>query len=144
MDRHMARGAGLKRVGIAQPRAAGLAALAMLAACGAAYAHHSFAAFDIMHPVALRGTVQEFRFGSPHSFILLAVKAADGTTMVWNLEGAGASTLVREGWSSMTLKSGDEIMLTIDPLRSGAPGGAWTPQKTNYGDGRPVVCCAVD
>jgi Family of unknown function (DUF6152) len=119
-------------------------AATLLAASGLAYAHHSFAVFDIQHPLELNGTVQEFRFTSPHTFIILAVKAADGSPMVWSLEGASPSALVREGWSSHTLKSGDEIKLTIDPLRSGAPGGAWTAQKTNYPDGRPVVCCAID
>ena len=29
--------------------------------------------------------------------------------------------------------------MTIDPLRSGAPGGAWTVQKTKLKDGGPVV-----
>jgi hypothetical protein len=121
-----------------------LAGGVLLAAGGAASAHHSFAAFDIQHPLELRGTVQEFRFTSPHTYIVLQVKAEDGGTETWSLEGASPSTLVREGWSSRTLSSGDEIKLTIDPLRSGAPGGAWTAQKTNYPDGRPVVCCAVE
>jgi len=116
----------------------------VMAACGAALAHHSFAAFDIQHPLELRGTVQEFRFTSPHAYIVLQVKAADGGAETWSLEGASPSALVREGWSSRTLNSGDEIKLTIDPLRSGAPGGAWTAQKTNYPDGRPVVCCAIE
>jgi hypothetical protein len=121
-----------------------LAGGALSAACGAAAAHHSFAAFDIQHPLELMGTVQEFRFTSPHAYIVLAVKAADGSTETWSLEGASPSALVREGWSSRTLNSGDEIKLTIDPLRSGAPGGAWTAQRANYLDGRPVVCCATE
>jgi hypothetical protein len=125
-------------------RALSAAVAALLAVSGLAHAHHSFAVFDVQHPLELSGTVQEFRFTSPHTFIILAVKAADGSPMIWSLEGASPSALVREGWSSHTLKSGDEIRLTIDPLRSGAPGGAWTAQKTNYPDGRPVVCCAIE
>ena len=121
-----------------------LAAAAVLAGCGAALAHHSFAVFDTQHPLQLQGTVHEFRFTSPHSYIVLEVKAADGSSALWSLEGASPSALVREGWSSHTLNSGDEIKLTVDPLRSGAPGGAWIPQRTNYRDGRPVVCCAVE
>jgi hypothetical protein len=130
--------------GLRHPWTTVLGGAAVLVASGAACAHHSFAAFDIRHPLSLRGTVQEFRFMSPHSFIILAVKGADGGTIVWNLEGANPATLAREGWSSTTLKSGDDILVIIDPLRSGAPGGAWTPQKTNYSDGRPIVCCAVE
>jgi hypothetical protein len=29
--------------------------------------------------------------------------------------------------------------MTVDPLRSGAPGGAWNVQKTKLEDGSPVV-----
>jgi hypothetical protein len=114
------------------------------AAGGAARAHHSFAVFDIHHPLELRGTVQEFRFTSPHSFIILEVKAPDGTIMIWTLEGASPNTLARDGWSKASLKTGDEVVLTIDPLRSGAPGGAWIGQRINFRDGRPVVGCVSD
>ena len=117
----------------------------MLAAGTAASAHHSFAVFDIQHPLELQGTVQEFRFTSPHSFIILEVKAPDGSAMIWKLEGASPNTLARDGWSSQSLKSGDQIKLSIDPLRSGAPGGAWIGQKVTFSDsGRPVVCCVSD
>ena len=117
---------------------------AMMAAGNAALAHHSFAVFDIEHPLELKGTVQQFKFTSPHTFIVLEVKADDGSTMIWTLEGASPSILVRDGWSSQSLKSGDQIKLSIDPLRSGAPGGAWTGQKVNFSTGQPVVCCVSD
>jgi hypothetical protein len=118
---------------------------AVMAAAGdAALAHHSFAVFDIEHPLELRGTVQQFKFSSPHTFIVLEVKGDDGSTTIWNLEGASPSLLVRDGWSSQSLKSGDQIKLSIDPLRSGAPGGAWTDQKITFSSGRPVVCCVSD
>jgi hypothetical protein len=46
--------------------------------------------------------------------------------------------LVRDGWSSKTLKPGDELKMTIEPLRSGAPGGSWNLSKTKFKDGRPI------
>jgi hypothetical protein len=118
----------------------GLAAgLACVAASGAALAHHSFAMFDTDHPMDLQGTVTEFKFTSPHTFILLEVKGTDGSSTTWNLEGASPSALVREGWASKTLKPGDELKMTIDPLRSGAPGGSWSEKKTNFSSGQPIV-----
>jgi len=51
--------------------------------------------------------VQEFKFTSPHTFILVKVTGSSEAT-TWNLEGASPSALVRDGWSSKTLKSGDE------------------------------------
>jgi|SRR5262245_36976613 len=106
---------------------------------GSVLAHHSFAMFDQENPIDLEGTVQEFKFTSPHTFILLQVKGQDGNTVVWNLEGASPSALVRDGWSSKSIKAGDELQMKIDPLRSGAPGGAWTVPKTKFKDGRPIV-----
>ncbi|MBO0752139.1 MAG: hypothetical protein J2P53_08510 [Bradyrhizobiaceae bacterium] len=114
-------------------------AAAALAATGAARAHHSFAMFDQEHPIELAGTVVEFRYTSPHSFILVNVKGPDGAGTVWNLEGPAPSILARDGMSAKTIKAGDELILTIDPLRSGAPGGSWALIKTRFKDGRPLA-----
>jgi len=119
--------------------AALLGSVAFVATSGAVLAHHSFAMFDQENPIELAGTVKEFKFTSPHTFILLQVNGADGAPVVWNLEGASPSALVRDGWSSKTLKSGDELQMKIDPLRSGAPGGAWGVAKTKFKDGKPIV-----
>jgi hypothetical protein len=106
---------------------------------GSVLAHHSFAMFDQEHPIELAGTVKEFRFVSPHTFIFLDVNEADGSSQLWNLEGGPPSFLARDGWSSKTLKPGDEVQMTIDPLRSGAPGGAWNVNKIKYKNGTPIV-----
>ena len=119
--------------------AALLFAGAFVVAGGAAWAHHSFAMFDQEHPMELTGTVTEFKFTSPHTFILLKVKGTDGTEVIWNLEGGAPSGLVRDGWNSKTLKPGDELAIKVDPLRSGAPGGAWNVNKVKFKDGKPIV-----
>ena len=51
---------------------------AFVAASGAVLAHHSFAMFDQENPIELDGVMHEFKFTSPHSFIILAVKQQDG------------------------------------------------------------------
>jgi hypothetical protein len=112
---------------------------ALTATSGAASAHHSFAMFDQENPLELEGIVQEFKFTSPHTFIILVVKQQDGGTLTWSLEGGAPSALVRDGWSSKTLKPGDELKLTVEPLRSGAPGGSWNVGRTKFKDGRPIV-----
>jgi hypothetical protein len=106
---------------------------------GAAMAHHSFAMFDQENPIELEGIVQEFKYTSPHTFILLQVKGPDGSVTVWNLEGATPSALARDGWSGKSIKAGDELKMKIAPLRSGAPGGQWTPEGTKYRDGKAVL-----
>ncbi len=116
-----------------------LAGWAFVATSGAALAHHSFAMFDQENPIELQGVVKEFKFTSPHAFIIIETKQQDGSTQLWSLEGGAPSALVRDGWSSKTLKPGDELQLTIEPLRSGAPGGSWSVGKTKFKDGRPIM-----
>jgi Family of unknown function (DUF6152) len=118
---------------------AALVSCAFVATSGAVSAHHSFAMFDQENPVELEGVVQEFKFTSPHSYILLEVKGEGGNTAVWNLEGPAPSLLARDGWSSQTLKPKDEVIITIDPLRSGAPGGSWQSRKIKYRNGQPIM-----
>lgn len=112
---------------------------ALAAVSGAAWAHHSFAMFDQEHPVELKGTVQQYKYTAPHAFIILDVKDTDGSSQVWSLEGGAPSGLIRDGWTSKTLKPGDEVQMTIDPLRSGAPGGAWNVNKIKFINGDPIV-----
>ena len=102
-------------------------------------AHHSFAVFDQARPVELIGTVEEFRFLNPHSFIVLQVKAENVRSVVWQLEGQSANSLRWSGWSAKSLKPGDQLRMTIEPLRSGAPGGAWFPNRIKFLDGSLVV-----
>ena len=112
---------------------------AVIAMAGAAMAHHSFAMFDQENPIELDGIVQEFKYTSPHTFILLQVKGPDGSVTVWNLEGATPGALVRAGWSGKTIQAGDELKMKVAPLRSGAPGGMWTPEGTKYRDGKELA-----
>src|SRR5262245_26119091 len=113
--------------------------VALLLASGTAVAHHSFSMFDQEHPIELEGVVQEFKYVSPHSYIVLEVKGADGKALIWNLEGPAPSLLSREGWTRQTLKPRDEIVITIDPLHSGAPGGSWQRRQIKYKSGEPLA-----
>ena len=60
----------------------------------------------------------------PNAWAILDIKDKEGNVEAWNLEGGSPSALARDGWTSKSLKSGDTLRLTIEPLRSGAPGGA--------------------
>jgi hypothetical protein len=41
---------------------------------GMAAAHHSLAMYDQDHPMEVTGTVREFRYKSPHVFIIIEIK----------------------------------------------------------------------
>jgi hypothetical protein len=115
------------------------AGAALLAMTGVVAAHHSFAMFDQEHPVEVTGVVKEYKYTSPHSFIILEIKDKDGNAEAWNLEGGSPSQLARDGWSGKSLKAGDELKMTIEPLRSGAPGGSWNLSKVKFKNGDPIV-----
>jgi len=102
-------------------------------------AHHSFAMFDQEHPLELSGVVKEFRFTNPHAFIRLEVKTADGNFETWTLEGSSPRALAHDGWTSTTLKTGDELQMTVNPARNGAPRGSWDVNKVTFKNGKPVT-----
>jgi len=112
---------------------------ALMAARDAATAHHSLSAFDIVGSIELEGTVQEFRYTNPHSYIVVKAKGPDGRVATWTLEGVAASSLQRDGWTNRTLKPGDQIRATVSPLISGGAGGSWTPQGIRFRDGKTVA-----
>jgi hypothetical protein len=114
-------------------------AIGLVATSDRAVGHHSVAMFDREHPIELIGVVREFRFVNPHAFIALEVARKDASPVIWKLEGDSANSLNWDGWSSQTLKPGDELRITVEPLRSGAPGGVWHTRTTTYKDGMPIV-----
>jgi hypothetical protein len=116
--------------------AAAVPALAILLSLSA-LAHHSTAIYDNDNPVELAGTVVEWQFVNPHTFIVLeTIDPSTGKTTVWNLEGGNTAGLFRRGWTPNTLKPGDKIMVTARVLRSGAPGGNYS--NVRWADGTPV------
>jgi hypothetical protein len=93
----------------------GMAASAVLWLASAApvLAHHSFAAeFDSAKPVTLIGTVKEFRWVNPHSWLHINVVQPDGTTIEWAVEGGAPSALLRRGWDRNTLPPGTKVTVT--------------------------------
>ena len=96
----------------------------LLAAASApsASAHHSPVMFDQTKTVELSGTVRQFQWTNPHCYIQLLV--GDGARQVeWNMEMGAPVYLYNRGWRPSTLKAGDRITITANPLRSGANGG---------------------
>jgi hypothetical protein len=98
-------------------------AAGLLLVTGTAFAHHSFAMFDQSRQLPLSGTVMEFQWTNPHSFIELDVLKGDGTNELWHVELNSPNNLKRQGWKSTSLKAGDKVRVVINPLRDGQHGG---------------------
>ena len=107
-----------------------------LATAPAASAHHSPVMFDQSKTIELTGTVRQFQWTNPHCYIQLLVDA-DGRQTEWSLEMGAPVYLFNRGWRPSTLKGGDRIKVTANPLRSGANGGlvlgAERPDGTKIG-----------
>jgi len=95
----------------------------LLMAVGPAFAHHSFAMFDRSKETTLVGTVHEFQWTNPHSWIELDVANESGSVDKWSIELNSPNNLSRQGWRSNSIKPGDKISVVIWPLRSGEKGG---------------------
>ena len=87
------------------------------------YAHHSGAGVDRTKTVIVEGTVKAFKWGNPHSWLEVEVANGKGGSDVWNWEMNPPSWLVRNGWKSTSVKSGDKIKVTGRPFINGDPGG---------------------
>ena len=116
----------------------GLAGIAFTMSAIPAFAHHSFAMFDAEKKVTLEGTVKEFQWTNPHSWILLTVSDAQGKAEQWAIEMGGPSGLARQGWVPKTLTPGMNISVIMHPLRDGAHGGQFLavtlPDGTQLGN----------
>jgi Family of unknown function (DUF6152) len=125
-------------------KALGLAGIAVVMSSAVpALAHHSFAMFDAEKKVTLEGTVKEFQWTNPHSWILMTVSNAQGQPEQWAIEMGGPSGLARQGWVPKTLTPGMKVKTVIHPLRDGTAGGQFMaitlPDGTEMGNpnGRP-------
>ena len=102
-----------------------------------AFAHHSPAAFEAQKTVTLVGTVKEFRWQNPHTWIEILVPSEKGEPVLWAVELTSPTYLVRSGWKSNTLKPGDKVTIVGRPLKSGEPGSAIFTSVT-LADGRTL------
>jgi hypothetical protein len=114
----------------------GIVCVLAAASTTTALAHHSPVMFDQTRQITLTGTVREFQWTNPHSYIQLAVKDDQGQDVEWNLEMAAPTYLYNLGWRPSTIKAGDVLTVTIAPLRKGGNGGLLLNAAT--AGGKPI------
>lgn len=110
-------------------KALGLAGVAIAMYAIPAFAHHSFAMFDAEKRMTLEGTVKEFQWTNPHSWILMMVKNQAGVEEQWAIELGAPGGLARQGWVPKTLTPGMAVTATIHPLKDGTHGGQFMAVK---------------
>ena len=100
---------------------------------GVAYGHHSMEGFDRAKNVTLTGTVKQFKWANPHSWIELEVPNDKGQVETWNIEMTAPFILVKAGWKSSSLKPGDKVTVVGHPQKSGEPGAFFVSVTTAEG-----------
>ncbi|MDE0000039.1 MAG: DUF6152 family protein [Rhodospirillaceae bacterium] len=99
--------------------------------------HGSNVVYDLTKSITVAGTVTEFQFVNPHTQILFDVTGDDGGVVGWLAGLPGSIRLTQEeGWSSDTLKPGDEISILGAPARNDAP-SVWVEQV--FLNGEPLL-----
>ena len=106
-------------------KALSLAAIAATYALAVpASAHHSFAMFDAAKDVTLKGTVKEFEWTNPHSWLrVMVTDEKTGKPVLWALELSSPARLTTMGMHRDTVKAGDVVSVTFHPMKDGTRGG---------------------
>ena len=120
---------------------AALAGAAASLSAAPVFAHHSFAMFDNQKDLTLVGTVKDWQWTNPHSWLQLMVKdPTTGKDVEWSIEAGSPNLLASQGWKRTAAKPGDKAEVVIHPLKDGTAGGSMVTMAVNgqtYGRGGP-------
>jgi len=86
-------------------------------------AHHGAAALDTGREITLKGTVTEWIWSNPHCFLMFDAKDDTGSVRNWTVETQNPTSMTQRGWSRTSFKVGDEVTVTIEPVKNGQPVG---------------------
>lgn len=118
-----------------------LVGTAILASVPGLRAHHGLAEFDTTHTVRMEGTVTDFQWINPHSFIFADMKDEKGKVSNWKLELGNLYMLSKYGgWTPRTVKHGDRITVQGFRAKDGSAyfsvGRIWLPNGQSL-EGKP-------
>ena len=65
-----------------------------------AFAHHSFNAYDMSKSMPMSGTIKEFRWGAPHSSMVLMYMDKAGQPAQMAITSGSPLTFLRQGFQS--------------------------------------------
>jgi len=87
-------------------------ALVVLVASTSVLAHHGNAGYNAKQ-VTVKGTVTQWLWTNPHTFLKFDVKDDKGNVAHWIGEWNAPSTLVNFGFTAKTFKPGQEVTVTL-------------------------------
>jgi hypothetical protein len=87
--------------------------------CGAVFAHHGGAAYDMDKRVTVKGTVTDWLWSNPHCILQLDGTDDGGQAGHWVTETENPSSMIRAGWTRDAFKVGDQITILVVPPKTG-------------------------
>ena len=115
-----------------------LTVLFVLASLTAVAAHHGSADYHVDREITVTGVVSEWRFTNPHTWIYVTAVTPDGTREQWDGEGPPLTWAVQRGWSSTTLRAGEEVSVVMYPSRRERRSGLVKRIERKNGETLPV------
>lgn len=101
-----------------------IAAAALAVVAAPVLAHHSFGAYNMNAIESASGTLKEFRWGAPHSSLVIISKDKKGKTTEMSIVSGSPLMFSRQGFSPRDFKRGDKVSVTFHPNINNSPGGA--------------------
>lgn len=94
-------------------------ALIVLALAGGRVSAHHSASATYIHGqiVKIDGTLKEFVWRNPHSFMKVEAVDDKGEKQIWVVEGAAPQQLSESGLTASTFRAGDHVIVTGYPGR---------------------------
>jgi hypothetical protein len=100
-----------------------LMAIGLLTISVPVFAHHGTAAFNTEKTITMKASVTQWYWANPHCFLRFDYKNDKGEVEHWVVETSNPPDMTNKGWSRNTLKVGDEITVTLWPVKNGKPLG---------------------
>lgn len=108
-------------------------ALGLVAVGAPVLAHHSFAAYDMRNTREVSGTLREFRWGAPHSSMVVEYKDARNQTVRMSITSGSPVAFSRQGFNPRDFRRGEAVRVSYHPNVNGSPGGALATLRLSDG-----------
>lgn len=80
----------------------------------------------------------EWFWSNPHCFLRFDAAGADGQVVHWAVETQSGPNILPQGFSKQTFKVGDEVTVTLEPVKNGRPMGRLLRVVLPDGSGLPL------
>lgn len=87
------------------------------------FAHHGTAVFETDKVLTMKGNVTEWDWSNPHCLLQFDVKSEGGQVAHWIAETQNPAEMVSLGWGKTSFKPGDEVTVSLMPVKNGRPYG---------------------